>query len=452
MKRLFQSAEPTEGSVYRNLTCTGTQGSNSSSSGPEDPYIDCLACLGSPIVSVISGPGCADFPVTDNNYGAIPQTYSSDVEIDPNPFDAAFDSLSSDIPDPVFTDLWGKLSPAHQATVLVPDCYCPGTGITKPGLVIGRPQFPRINPLPFFWIPAGGVGGGGDGLIEEVRKINLAIQLPADCCDDEPERIEAIVTPAGVLELTPFLKPDLPHEYRADDAHTTFQLRAGYPRYCCIENDCAEGSLEGNAPDFALRYLHFPRWPGVNTHDPYGESNQQEPMAMIPVIVDIQCDEETGLAYIYRANVVVHDGIIALVQWDADPPRSSLFDPTEPPLDPLLLDVNYDYQGREIFDAAQFDNPVGELCEDNCIEAAANIGKMGCIPSCPTDGAVCNVGHTGVVSTGAGLTEMSAITSAFAASTIDVGLLGCTPESTTLCYSVEVDAGWEAAVKACCPI
>jgi hypothetical protein len=440
MKRLYQSTEPAEGSVYRNLTCELPE---SSSSGAPDE-VGCLECLGNPIVGVISPPGCSSFPTTDNDYGSIPTTFASDVEIDPDPFDPLFGSLSSEIPDPTFTDLWGKLGPGHQSTVLVPDCYCPGEGIEKPALTIGRPAFPVVRPLPFFWIPAGSPVSSAI----TVREQNPASSLPADCCDTGEERIEAVITQDGELQLTPFLKPDLPREYRASDIHTTFQLKAGYPRYCCIEDDCGESSGD---PNFTLRYLHFPRWPGPDTHDPYNSSNAKEPLGLIPVLTDLQCDENTGLAYLYRANLAVHDGHIALVQWDADPPRSSSFDPTEPPTDPTLLDVNRDYQGREIFDSDQFNNPIGEKCQDTCLEAAANLGVEGCTPTCPSDGALCSDNHFGVVSTGTGITEMAAILAAFANSTTDVGNIGCTPESTTLCYTTETETGWEAAVKACCP-
>ena len=45
------------------------------------------------------------------------------------------------------------LDDTHKDLVYVHDCYCLGDGISRPTLTIGRPAFPSVVPVPFFWIP-----------------------------------------------------------------------------------------------------------------------------------------------------------------------------------------------------------------------------------------------------------------------------------------------------------
>lgn len=459
MKRLYESTLPGEGAVYRNLSCTTADPLGSSSSGGEE--LGCLECLGHPVVDVITGPGCASFPVQDNNIGALPTTFAADVEIDTYGFDPDFSSLSSETPDPVFTDMWDMLSDSHKLTVMITDCYCPGDGVTRPGLTFGRPRFPTIPTLPFFWIPIPGTGAGGGGEPGEdltIREDNPVQSLSPDCCESESEYIKAEIV-NGEIQLTPFLRPDFEEKYRAKDTHTTFQLRAGYPRWCCIQDDCGESNPGPDDPEHVLRWLHFHRWPGPETHDPYASSDAKEPLGVYPRVVDIQCDYNTGLLHVYYANDIVHDGHLADIQWDVFPPRPQSsdgpvdFDPRLPPTHPEQLPVNEDYQENHVYDPGAFNHPIGELCDENCDIAAANLGRPddACELTCMSDGVLCPDESYSIESTGVALTEAVAIVNAYAASVADTATNGCVPSVTALCYTQQIGAQWEAVVKACCP-
>jgi len=472
MKRIYTSyVEPGEGAVYRDLAGCFPEETSSSESEAE-----CAVCIGTGPVGVITGVGCSSFPVSDNNYGALPTFFGGDVDIDTYGYDSRFEEIqfpypSSDptcpTPQPIleYPDLWTMLESASglQEDVLEARCYCPGEGVDRPTISIGKPRFPSISPLPYFAFPNVATS------TIRVREKNLdGPFIPGECCPNassEPDHIFAEIID-GELQLSrKKRKSDLDRIYRADDTDESFQLVAGFPKECCMKDDCSE---EDN-PEWVLRNLHFPRWPGPNSvtsnfdadyslitrepRDPYGDgSEKQEPLAIIPRVVDLQCHDD-GLMYVYYANDVIHDGVFAGLQWNTLPPRSdslSQFRPANlPPIAPEELPVNEDYQERVIFD--NFD-PIGELCEQKCEEAATIIGKTeeACNPVCPSESYLCVAGETKYEATGTGTTEAEAAMSALQAA-VAATPAGCEPDYYP-CYAYwEADENaYKAAYAFCC--
>jgi hypothetical protein len=574
----------------------------------------CGTCIDTYVVGTISPPGCATFRVTDNEFGRLPTSYAGDVHTDPYGYDDRFEDLAAPFPapDPTcptppsildYPDLWtrvGDISAALQDDILQDDCYCLGEGIDRNTLAIGRPQFPRVTPVPFFAFP------NVSTTSINVREFNPdGPPLAGDCCpadDDVGDHIIAEIVD-NEIQLTRNKKlTDFPELYRVDDTDPSFQVVAGYPRNCCMVDPCtesgnvatalihtpdftpfphdqtiviavggstvltvrndtgvaytatptlsgvthtlgcigpstetqyfaalayllnqlddvsasADGAVSvtitadeketstydivvtgtavdpgghfvitaeaGNASDeFVLRDLHFPRWPGPNsvtenrdadnvdsvreTRNPYElvEADREEPLGVIPVVVDVQCHTD-GKVYVYYANIVVHDGHIAGLQWHVDPPRPdnlSLWAGNEPPGPPENLSVNVDYQDREVFDP--FD-PIAHpsqsqpWCEDTCLQAAVQLGKEdeACMPVCPAESVFCNDGEYQIISLGFGAAEVDAVDAAFENAEDDTPADckegGADPEPYRLCYvtwNAEVGA-YEAAVTFCC--
>ena len=138
MRRLFTSdTGPAQGAVYRDLSASDKE------------------CLPLPTHVVITAPGCVSFPITDNEYASLPTRFALDVEVDAFAYDGDFSSLAPESGDPEFADLWGKLSAIHQTFIFIDGCYCIGAGIDRSELTIGRPQFPAVTPLPYFWMTRG---------------------------------------------------------------------------------------------------------------------------------------------------------------------------------------------------------------------------------------------------------------------------------------------------------
>jgi hypothetical protein len=493
MKRIFTSmADPAEGGVYRDLGGCGVleYGSSSSgSSGMEEVFPLCGTCIDTEVVSIISPPGCATFLTTDNEYGRLPTTYVGDVQIDPYGYDDRFESLAAPFPpaDPTcptppsilgYPDLWtraGAISTALQSDILQDTCYCLGDGVDRNVLAIGRPQFPRVTPLPFFAFPEATTTS------INVREFNPdGPPLVGDCCpasDDTGDHIVAELVD-NELRLTRNKKfTDFPELYRVDDTHHSFQVVAGYPQQCCMRDPCAPSAVGGEGvDDFVLRDLHFPRWPGPNSvtsnvdadegnsireaRDPYEpvEADREEPLGVIPVVVDIQCHTD-GKLYVYYANIVVHDGHVAGLQWHVSPPRPDTLSwaGNEAPSPPENLDVNLDYQDREIFDPFEPLTDQSELqpwCENTCLSAATQMDKAAeaCIPACPAESVYCNEGESQIISLGFGASSQEAIDAAFVEADDDTPV-GCDLAALyTLCY-VKWNAGtssYEAAVTFCC--
>jgi hypothetical protein len=472
MKRIYTSYFGAgEGAVYRELAgCFEEEPSASS-----EPA--CAECIDNGPVGIITGPGCSSFPVTNNNYGALPTIFAGDVTIDTYGYDSRFEDITSPFsstdptcptPPPLldYPDLWTQLEGVSglQEDVLDANCYCPGAGIDQPTLSIGNPRFPRVAPLPFFAFP-------------NVRTSSLTTReinpdgpyIPGECCpgpSSAPDHIFAEIIDGELRLQRKKKRSDLDHIYRADDTHESLQLVAGFPRECCMTDPCSPS----NNPEYVLRDLHFPRWPGPNsvtsnydanyalsvrpTRNPYGEgSEKQEPLGLIPRVVDLQCHTD-GLLYVYYANDIVHDGHLAGLQWNTLPPRHdsvSQFRPANlPPIAPEDLQVNQDYQDRDIFD--DFD-PIGEYCDEDCNAAAANIGKTeeGCVPTCPTESLLCADGEVKSEVSGTGATESEAAIAALQ------NAIAATPEgcdaSYYQCYVVwdEGEDAYRSVVAFCCP-
>lgn len=442
MRRLYTSeSEPGLGAVTRDLS-TGK-------------------CLATGVVGVISGVGCSpDFPVQDNEYGKLPTTFPLDVEIDTEDFDVRLEALNDISYSTLYPDMWGLLDslPILQADVLAADCYCPGDGMLKPGLTTGRPTFPVVNPLPFFWFPALDVPPQ-----LTVREFNPDETLPGDCCPtDQVDHIKAEII-GNEIQLQHVKKGDLEERYRTNDTHHTFQARAGFPKWCCGENDCYDSTDPGLEPTHVLKWLHFPRYPSED-RDPYDETTPEEPLAYVPFIPDIQCDPATGILHVYHAAMVIHDGTLAGLQWDIEPPRDAITaqTPELAPTNPLDLPINEDYQGNEIYPVDTFkpiapdEPPLGSTCDENCDQAFANMlrPEETCEPLCPQDGVICT-GDLGVgyIGEGTGPTPGDANSAAVA------DLLASIPASCEpiqiiwICFTVydEDLEEYRANVKGCCP-
>lgn len=489
MKRLFTSEVPVDGGVYRPV------GEVCAESESESEF--CKACLGRDTVGLITAPGCDrstwdpeqeawqhnPFPTRDNEYGALPTAFAGDTDIDTYGFDSRFEGISPHPTDPIcpdpppvlaYPDLWSLLSPSHQVDVLEGDCYCLGVGPERPLLSLGRPQFPTLPLVPFFTFPSFNVSG------MTVREVNVdGTSVKGDCCPDEDDDVEYIHAEIvnGELRLTRHKKEDDGRRvYRADDTNTAFQVVAGFPKECCLLDDCGGNSNSSSGievgTEYVMRDLHFPRWPGPNSivenldkdgvpvvreaRDPYGPgdlSSLEEPLGIIPVVVDVQCGDD-GCLYVHHANIIVHDGHIAGLQWDTQPPRAiSGYDPKLPPTPPEDLPVNKDYQDSDVI--VPF-TPLGELCDINCNTAAVLMGKGDqiCIPDHPSDEFLCYVNEVSFVEVYQHQSQSTAEATAFD------NAITATPSYCTatvqyfLSYSIfnETAQLYEAAVKYCCPV
>jgi hypothetical protein len=535
MIRIFTSeTDPAEGAVYRDIRgCNVLDYGSSSSGGPGEVFPPCGTCIDTSVVGIISPPGCETWPVTDNEFGRLPTFYAGDVYIDPYGYDDRFESLDppytapdATCPTPPSTldypDLWtrlGNISAALQSDVLQDSCYCLGAGMGVAGLgpgavlgpgvgpgpgagagvaegverktlAIGRPQFSRVTPVPFFAFPTVSTTS------INVREFNPdGPPLAGDCCpaaEDIGDHIIAEIVD-NEIQLTRNKKlTDFPELYRVDDTDPSFQVVAGYPQQCCMRDPCVEtasgssSSGEGGGTgvdDFVLRNLHFPRWPGPNSgteyldakgdpsirevRNPYepAESGREEPLGVIPVVVDVQCHTD-GKVYVYYANIVVHDGHIAGLQWDVMMPRPdslALWAGNEAPEPPEDLVVNIDYQDREVFDSFE---PIADQskpqpwCEDTCLQAAVQMGKEdeACFPVCPAESLFCNEGEYQIISLGFGDAPQAAMDAAFANADDDTPADckegGADPDVYRVCYvkwNAEVGS-YEAAVTFCCDV
>jgi len=492
--------------VYRDFgACPdGTEGSG--------PARGCAVCEATDSVAVTPTTGCDTFALNNaNNYARLPGSYAPDVEIDTGGYDSRWDSLTNpytpldpDCPVPPtsleYPDLWsltGNISGALQTDVLEDTCYCPGEGVESNSLSIGRPRFPSIDTIPFFSF------GGGDGTTVVSGGETLTVRefnpdgppLDTGCCpqpDDLPDHIEAEIV-NGEIRLTRREKPEVRDVYRADDTDQSFQLVAGYPKSCCLKDDCGWSS---SADEFVNRELHFPRWPSPNSlttnidinqdesvrtpRNPYesDEVSREEPLGIIPVVVDIQCYED-GRLYVYYANIVVHDGVISGLQWNVKPPRSeSVVIPGNlPPLPPEDLDVNRDYQEQPVWATIVSGTPPTYLedftpivaqddpapwCEETCDAAATAMGKAGdaCSPACPTEALMCAdyPGSTQFISVAYGATAEDAAQAALDQALNTDAPANCEDDPNTVdyftCYTVfdEGAMAYEAAVAYCCTV
>jgi hypothetical protein len=501
MKRLFEDFNtPNEGGIPRNIQqCVDDfQGvvsvtGSSSSSGQSITQAEC--CVDT-VVAVYDPPGCSvcepkpsfptpgdeaclselpthtctEFPFDDNNTGSLPFAFGVTVEIDPFGYDSEYGNVLGVEYEVSYVDLYTLLGdessgttegrPSLQYKTWQADCFCSGEGITRTNLTINRPQFPPVVPLPFFWVPPFNSSGFG-GVLKVREKNPDGPPLEATCCpqaDEELPGITASIGEDGELQLQRREKPEIPKIYRSSDTDLQFLLCAGYPRWCCVENDCTKG----NGGDFHDRWLHFPRWPrdkGNGKYDPYlfGQGDcTNEPLGLIPSVTDVQCDVEKGILYVYYMNFVFHDGILHDIEWATPPPRPGVTapPPEQPPDHPEDLVINTNYQGSTV--VSGFPNPIGPLCEDTCEDAAIAAGTFGCDPVCADDNIVCEAGEVGTEVTGQGNSEEAAIADALSNALIAIAADGnCDGVNPAIvfCWVKQIaPLVCEAKVKYCCPV
>jgi len=327
-----------------------------------------LECLPAPEITVITQPGCSDFPVTDNDYGSLPTRFPDDVEIDTFGYNAGWEDVEVTTVDPGYVNLWKYLPSALKSAIYIEDCYCPGEGPQISGLTIGQPRFPSVRPLPFFWVPS-------TRRSVSVRPVNPeGPPLPPECCPGSasPGRIEAAYN-GNEMALVLRQQHELEKRYRSTDVNLKFQMQSGYPRWCCgSDPDSCDG-------ESIQRYLHFPRWL-TGTRNPYSEVNPEEPLGVVPVVVDIQCDADSGMLYVYYANLIYHDGHLHDVAWDASEPRSEDEDVSSAPANPATLPYNEDYQGTYLISTLH--ENMGAVCDDTCAAAFTDIDGVACDPEC----------------------------------------------------------------------
>jgi hypothetical protein len=436
MQRIFSSLEfPAEGGVYRDLN---------------DPA---RTCFPDPVLIEISPPGCFDFPVVDNLFAALPNAFAADTEIDEFPY-VDFAAVTANILsgfDSNFPNFWDSfLEEGFEAEVYEISCYCPNVGITRASLTIGRPSFPGINPLQFFWFPPfvqfGDIAALQRGVEE---KMGDKESNPFTCCptDDTPiEYLEGSIVD-NTIRIQRIKQADPEYFFRSTDFHSDFTLAAGFPRWCCVSHDCDTGELSGKK---VYRWLHFPRWL-EDIRDPY-DSPAKEPVGVIPFVADIKCDDDSGELFVYFGRLIFHWGILHDIKWDQPAPTPST--PSSPPDNPEDLTYNTDYDGSTLL-SALIGNPQTPRCDDSCV---VNIEKLiaatqvpldaSCdTPACPST--FCESGWAEFEGTGTSSSRASAI--AAAKSDAESAASNCSGIRLQECYVLRTGTTWEARYIACCP-
>jgi len=428
VRRLFASLDEVgEGAVYRHVGTTNE-------------------CINSFVVDLLPPPDCEIFPGTAENIGSFPYHFGTQDEIDDVDFISDYSVLDGVSFDPDYPNMWDFLPPATMADILLvaDNCFCLGDGIDIIRLVTGRPRFPQVDPIPWFYIPTAVAAAPF-----AVRENNPdGPPLPETCCPDgETPGIQAQVV-NGVLQLERTERPERDYVMRKQDAHEQLQSIAGFPKWCCLPDP-------QDPAKYVMRYLHFPTWPRLDTHDPDPDGGGgKEPLAIVPVVVDIGCTDE-GVLKIYWANLVYHDGVLSEVQWDVEAPRpgpAAGNDYNVAPDDPETLDLNKDYQAQDVL-VDGFATPIaGDAQGGTCDLAAALLGEIPCDPACPDDGEICEIGANSTEETGQGATEEIAIDAAYAAAAASqVGNCASGSAPTYLCGVTDIGGGlFEATVKYCC--
>lgn len=334
MKRIFSATGggPREGAVYRDLTAcdAGTavleapSSSSSSASSSSLEFTECAECFGEIIVDEITQPGCSSFPVSDNEYGTLPTSFPPDVEIDPFPYESEYETLATPSSSPVgpgYVDLWSQLSPELQGSILVPDCYCIGEGIDRPSLIIGRPAFPNVPPLPFFWVPIPPAGGGGGGVTlapGEVPNVDQGV-CPCDINQQNLEW-ELTETSPGVWEVALTGDIQVPYaDYSGDfagcsDGIGSVTLAGGRVYIDEYEADWAGGAVAVNAGDYVVLDFTW-KWndPPAPTIDTFTLSAQ----STLPTSYRVDSDGFVSSQFYVILGVVLAD--LCFEQWQRGP-------------------------------------------------------------------------------------------------------------------------------------
>jgi hypothetical protein len=420
VRRLYPSITETgQGAVYRHVGTTNL-------------------CIDSFIVEELPPPDCEVFPTTVENLGSFPYHYGTQDEIDDQAFISEFSILDGVSVDPAYPNMWNELDGPTQTSILLyaEQCFCDGEGIDIIRLITGKPRFPDVEPIPWFYIPTAVTASP-----LTVREDNPDGEpLPETCCaDGEVPGIKAEII-AGELRLERSERPEKDYLYRKKDTHESLQRVGGFPKWCCLPDPNVAGK-------YVMHYMAFPSWPRQDTHDPDPDGAPgTEPLAIIPVVTDIGCTLE-GELKTYWANLVVHDGKITDIQWDVQPPRvdPDAADYNVAPDDPETLAVNKDYQAADVLVdgfAAPLDGP-----DANCDLAAALVGELPCVPVCPDDVDICPPAGVSAEVVANGATEADAVDAAYAAAEV---AMPC-DAPIFLCSVEEVPGGtFDATVKYCC--
>ena len=103
--------------------------------------------------------------------------------------------------------------------------------------------------------------------------------------------------------------------------------------------------------------------------------------------MDLQCDPVNGDFYIYRGELIVHEGHIYDLVWDADAPREDISPPApdQPPTNPIDLPYDEDYQGNALLPPLVLIDEDAEYCDVLCEDAATLTGRVNCEDTCPPD-------------------------------------------------------------------
>jgi hypothetical protein len=345
MKRLFKTEEDAgQGGVYRNLDTDNS-------------------CINSGTVPTLPLPTCEIYPSTSERIGSLPDDYGTSAESDPVSWVSAWDDiyLGNFVLDPTYPNLWNRLTtnpnpgapfPAPDATAALmshrdyllseygEDCFCEGDGISFIWLRLGAPKFPAVETLPFFWLPAV-EEQEFVAPIQSVRPNNPDGPPVSPCEDSEGPGINMVIED-GQLKVQYNPKKDQVFKARKQEEDTAHQMTAGYPIWCCKEDECNPGT-------FVMRQLNFPNWPQLDVRDPGTCGEGEEPLGYIPFVTDVGCTS-TGELAVYYGGLVIHNGRISDIKWDTAPPREDTeqAEIDEAPTNPEDLSVNTDYQGEEL--------------------------------------------------------------------------------------------------------
>jgi hypothetical protein len=402
-------------------------------------------CYDSFILTPFEKPTCYVYPPSSEHLASFPYHFGEQSDIDTIPFNDNYSVLDGVSYDPDYPNLWNKLSTPEKEAILIyaDQCFCQGDGIDMIRLITGRPRFPTIDPLPWFYIPT-----TVTPLPFSVREKNPdGPPLPNTCCPDGKENSIIAEVVNGELHLQRRERPEKDYTLRQVDRDESFQRQSGYPRWCCLPDPNEPGK-------YTMRYLEFPLWPRIDTHDaaPDTAGAKKEPLGLIPVVVDIGCTE-AGTLKVYWANLVIHDGKLSDIQWDVLPPRPGPFAGNNyevPPDDPEVLVINTDYQGNVVL-VDGFAAPVAPDGKGNtCDDAAAVLGLAPCNNICPPDVDICPPGGTSTEVTENGPTFEDAINNAFLTAELALALAAC-DSPIHVCYVLELPNNtYDAKVKYCC--
>jgi len=391
MRRLFSSTGiPQQGAVPRNFAAP-------------------TVCLSTPLQSPVTPPGCGSWTVKDNNYGALPKSYPFSVSYGA-PYYTFFGTVDFST-NVTWTSLWIQLDSTQRALVSEQGCYCGTDGGDVPTMTPGDPRPPQITPLPFFWMPPPDPSSFADIMLPDNP---VEESLPANCCPGAETEVPHInvdvvdVDGAEKLKLTLVTRKQPEFKFRSDYATANALLQNGFPKFCCGEDPCDTSKTIN-------MFIEYPAWL-TDVFDPYGET-PEEPLGIVPIVMDVQYDIETGKLGMVFAHQIVHNGRIIKVNWDTDCPHASDDysygdSVTEPGVG---LEYNEDWLGNQLIEIVAAE---GGACGPGC-ELTEAVCAPSCNPAAVPEGFVLTAEHEANGATESEAAE-AAIAAAEAASEIAV--------------------------------